>query len=117
MKLSFLIPLQREIDVFAVQDPSKNDLKSVQKGTLQPDPPKIVHVRPQGAPGWQHDAKRLPKGSLLGGPGQDPETAEFDVLDTFYYKLMRNTSVFDGFRCQNLSWSQDGPQEPRSLGF
>ena len=25
---------------------------------------------------------------------------------------MKNTSVFDGFCCQNLSWSQDGPQEP-----
>ena len=28
---------------------------------------------------------------------------------------MKNTSVFDGFCCQNLSWSQDGPQEhPKS---
>ena len=25
---------------------------------------------------------------------------------------MKNTSVFDSFCCPNLSWSQDGPQEP-----
>ena len=74
VKLSFLTPLSREINVFAVQDPSKNDLKSVQKGTLQADPSQIVHFRCQGAPGWQHGAKRAPKGCHLGGPGQDPET-------------------------------------------
>ena len=75
MKLSFLTPFPRQINVFAVQDPSKNDSKSIQNGTPQPDLSKVTHFRLQGASGWQHDAKRLPKGYLLGGAGQDPETA------------------------------------------
>ena len=40
-----------------------------QKKTLQPDPPKILNFQPQGASGWQHEPKRLPKGFLLGGSG------------------------------------------------
>ena len=30
-------------------------------------PPKIFNFQPQGASGWQHESKRLPKGFLLGG--------------------------------------------------
>jgi len=36
-----------EINVFTVQDPSKNGAKSLQKKTLQPDPPKILNFQPQ----------------------------------------------------------------------
>ena len=32
-------------------------------------PPKIFNFQPQGASGWQHEPKRLPKGLLLGRPG------------------------------------------------
>ena len=66
-KLQFLLPLPCEINVFTAQDPSKNDTNSLQKKTLQPDPPKILNFQPQGASGWQHEPKRLPKGFLLGG--------------------------------------------------
>ena len=48
------------------------------KKNLKPDPPKILIFQPQGASGWQHEPKRLPKGSLLGGPGEDPKTTKFE---------------------------------------
>ena len=42
----------------------------LQKKTLQPDPPpKILNFQPQGASGWQHEPKMLPKGFLLRGAG------------------------------------------------
>ena len=37
-------------------------------------PLNILNFQPQGASGWQHGPKRLPKGFLLGGPGA-PKTA------------------------------------------
>ena len=91
-----MLPLPCEINVFTTQDPSKNDTKTLQKKTLQQDPPKILNFQPQGASGWQHEPKRLPKGFLLGGPGAS-------------HKL--------SFCCPKLSWGQDGPQEPPSLDF
>ena len=42
VKLWFLLPLPCKITVFTAQNPSKNETKSLQKHTLQPDPPKIV---------------------------------------------------------------------------
>ena len=42
VKLWFLLPLPRKIIVFTAQKPSKKERKSLQKNTLQPDPPKIV---------------------------------------------------------------------------
>ena len=96
MKLWFLLPLPCEINVVADQDPSKNHTKSLQKKTLQPDPPKILNFQPQGASGWQHEPKRLPKGFLLRGPGAAQK---------------------HHFCCPKLSWGQDGPQESPSLDF
>ena len=94
VKLWFLLPLLCEINVFAAQDPSKNETKSLQKKTLQPDPANIFNFQPQSASGWQHEPKRLPKGFLMGGPGAAPK---------------RN------FCCPKLSWGQDGPQESPRL--
>ena len=91
-----MIPLPCKIKVFTAQDPSKNDAKSLQKKTLQPDPPKILNFQPQGASGWQHEPKRLPKGFLLRGPGAAQK---------------------HHFCCPKLSWGQDGPQESPSLDF
>ena len=92
-----LLPLPCEINVFTVQDPSKNAIKFLQKGTLQPDSPKILNfLQPQGASGWQHEPKRLPQRFLLGGPGAAQK---------------------HNFCCRKLSWGQDGPQEPPSLDF
>ena len=96
VKLWFLLPLPCKIKVFTAQDPSQNDAKSLQKNTLQPDPPKILNFQPQGASGWQHEPKSLPKGFLLGGPG---------AAQTRH------------FCCPKLSWGQDGPQESPSLDF
>ena len=62
VKLWFLIPLPCEINVFTVQDPSKNKTKSLQKKTLQPDPPKILNFQPQGC-FWC--SLPLPEGTLL----------------------------------------------------
>ena len=42
VKLWFLLPLSCKITVFTAQKPSKKETKSLQKNTLQPDPPKIV---------------------------------------------------------------------------
>ena len=42
VKLWFLLPLQCKITVFTAQKPSKKETKSLQKNTLQLDPPKIV---------------------------------------------------------------------------
>ena len=109
VKLWFLLPLPCEINVFAAQDRSKNNtkslqeklgafwgIKSLQKKTLQPDPPKILNFQPQGASGWQHEPTRLLKGFLLGGSGAAQKRH---------------------FCCPKLSWGQDGPQEPPSLDF
>ena len=75
-EIVILLPLPCEINVFTVQDPSKNNTKSLQKKSLQPDPPKILNFQPQGASGWQHEPKRLPKGFLLGrGAGNAPKTS------------------------------------------
>ena len=91
-----MLPLPCKIKVFTAQDPSKNDVKSLQKKTLQPDPPKILNFQPQGASGRQHEPKRLPKGFLLRGPGAAQK---------------------HHFCCPKLSWGQDGPQESPSLDF
>ena len=91
-----MLPLPCEINVFTVQDPSKNGAKSLQKKTLQPDPPKMLNFQLQGASGWQHEPKRLPKGFLLRGPGAAQK---------------------HHFCCPKLSWGQDGPQESPSLDF
>ena len=91
-----MLPLPCEINVVTVQDPSKNGAKSLQKKTLQPDPPKILNFQPQGASRWQHEPKSLPKGFLLGGPGAAQKRH---------------------FCCPKLSWGQDGPQESPSLDF
>ena len=96
VKLCFLLPLPCKIKVFTAQDPSKNNAKSLQKKTLQPDPPKILNFQPQGASGWQHEPTRLLKGFLLGGSGAAQKRH---------------------FCCPKLSWGQDGPQEPPSLDF
>ena len=42
VKLWFLLPLSCKITVFTAQKPSKKETKSLQKNTLQPDPPKIA---------------------------------------------------------------------------
>ena len=59
-------------------------------------PLKILNFQPQGASGWQHEPKRLPKGFLLRGPGAAQK---------------------HHFCCPKLSWGQDGPQESPSLDF
>ena len=70
VKVLFLILLPCEINVFAAQDPPRNYPKSFQqKRSLQPYPSQILNFQIQGASGWQHEPKRLPKGFLLGGPG------------------------------------------------
>ena len=71
-------------------------MQNLLKKTLQPDPPKILNFQPQGASGWQHEPKRLPKGFLLRGPGAAQK---------------------HHFCCPKLSWGQDGPQESPSLDF
>ena len=86
-----------EINVFAVQDPSRNDTKNLFKKRLcNQTPLKILNFQPQGASGWQHEPKRLPKGFLPGWPGAAQRRH---------------------FCRPKLSWGQDGPQEPPSLDF
>ena len=51
------------------------------KRTLQPDPPKFLNFQPQGASGWQHEPKRLPKGFLLGGPGAPKTVLRLKIED------------------------------------
>ena len=97
VKLSFLIPLRCEINVFTAQDPSQNETKSLQqKKNFATRPPRIRNFQPQGASGWQHELKRLPKGFLPGGPGAAQK---------------------HNFCCPKLSWGQDSPQESPCLDF
>ena len=47
VKLYFLLPVQCEINVFAGQDPSKNDTKSLKKRLCNQPPPEIFNFQPQ----------------------------------------------------------------------
>ena len=111
VKLSFLLPLPCEINVFTVQDPSKNNIKSLQKKTLQPDPPKILNFQPQGASGWQHEPKRLPKGFLLGGPGA-PKTVPKGTQSAVENRLLKTDRVF--LQMDAKMNSQSGLSWPKS---
>ena len=99
-KLWFLLPLPCEINVFTAQDPSQNDTKSLQKETLQLDPPKILNFQLQGASGWQHEPKRLPKGFLLGGPGT-PKTVPKGTQSAVENRLLKTDRVFSSNGCQS----------------
>ena len=117
VKLWFLLPLPCEINVFTVQDPSKNYAKSLQKKTLQPDPPKILNFQPQGASGWQHEPKRLPKGFLLGGPGT-PKTVPKGTQSAVENRLLKTDRVFLQMDAKmdsqsNLNWPK--ASQKRSL--
>ena len=83
VKLWFLLPLPCKITVFTAQNPSKNEIRSLQKNTLQPDPPKIVSFPSRATldgimnrkgfqKGPQNRASRaanfLWKSMILGGP-------------------------------------------------
>ena len=94
VKLWFLLPLQCEINVFTAQDPSKNVIKSLQKKKLcNQTPPEILNFQPQGASGWQHEPKRLPKGFLLGGPGA-PKTVPKGTQSAVENRLLKTDRVF-----------------------
>ena len=63
VKLWFLLPLPCKITVFTAQNPSKNETKSLQKKTLQPDPPKIVSFPSRATLDGLMNRKGFQKGS------------------------------------------------------
>ena len=55
-------PSQAKSTFSLSRTPPKMMQNHFNKRTLQPDPPKFLNFQPQGASGWQHEPKGLPKG-------------------------------------------------------
>ena len=66
-ELWFFLPLPCEINVFTVQDPSKNNTKSLQKKTLQPYPPKSLIFNLRAHLDGNMSRQGFQKGSFWGG--------------------------------------------------
>ena len=109
-----MLPLPSEINVFTVQDPSKNDAKSLQKKTLQPDPPKssIFNLRavsnapgpPQKEPFWKPFRLML---SSRGALRFKVEDFEGGLVAEFFLK--RFCTIFGGvLDSENVDFAWEG---------
>ena len=105
VKLWFLLPLPCEINVFTVQDPSKNGAKSLKKKLCNQTPPKSSIFNLRAPLDGNMSRKGFQKGSFWGGPGA-PKTA-----------LRLKIKDFGGSGCRVFFWRDFTPQNGPSFSL
>ena len=79
VKLWLLLPLPCEINVFTAQDPSRNEPKSLQKRTLQPNPPQNLQFSTSGHLWMATWAEKASKNGSFRGGRERPKNVIFAV--------------------------------------